>query len=366
MAAKGSRAAFDGFDTNTGVEEHATQYIKRRYLRKEDSTADGDVTHITRFLRWADEYDRDPVTFDSSDYEDYLFWMDKEDYAFSTLRNNYYSISSMYEYLLSEGVVEQNPTTEIELTKENYSFVTSQSKKSVEADSSGDIIFLKHGEVQEMYDHAKEAHGSALRNELIIKLLFQTGLRRSEFCSIELSSVDTEQRSIHVSNAKIDGSRTVKYRQNADTLLHEWIEYRRPSLPTAEDSPYLFPSDRSEQMDARYVNRIVKQTAEAAGVQATHYQDHGGNKRAKVTAHVLRHSFAVDMLLNYGMDLRSLQELMGHMNLKTTSVYLNVTNDMALNAYDRATSSGRFTQDGQQRQQVNQPMTGFEDSHTNW
>ncbi|WP_158589382.1 tyrosine-type recombinase/integrase [Halococcus sp. IIIV-5B] len=338
-------------------------------MRKEDVTADGDVTHIKRFLRWADEQEYDPLELDKDGYEEYLFWMNAEDYAFSTVRGNYYSVNSMYEFLIEEDVVESNPLSEIELTSRNYSFATTRSKKAQKANSNGEIIYLEPDEVSKMYDHAKEAHGSALRNELIIKLLFQTGLRRSEFCSIKLDAVDLQSRRITVENAKVGGSRTVMYRPNTDLLLREWIDVRRPSLPTAEDSPYLFPSDRSERIDERYVNRIVKQTAEAAGLQATHYREHGGNKRAKVTAHVLRHSFAVDMLFNYEMDLRSLQELMGHSELKTTAVYLNIKNDVALNAYQRATSSGRHSSPDEQSVRKRQQPMGVESSRhqqSNW
>ena len=360
--AKSTRKPFNGLQTDTGMEDYADKYLRRRYMRKKDITADGDVTHIKRFLQWADEYDYDPKELDKEGYEEYLFYMNNEDYAFSTINGNYYSVKSMYDYLVEKEVVETNPAEQIELNQDNYSFVTRRSKKVQKANSNNDVIYLEPDEIREMYDHAKEAHGSALRNELIIKLLFHTGLRRSEFCSIRLDAVDRENRQITVNNAKKDGSRAVKYRQNADALLQSWIEYRRPSLPTAEDSPYLIPSDRSERIDARYVNRIVKQTAEAAGVQATHYKEHGGNERSKVTAHVLRHSFAIDMLFNWGVDLRSLQDLMGHTELKTTAVYLEAKNDVALNAYERATSSGRHSNTTQSQSRSQQPK-GIDSSH---
>lgn len=91
-------------------------------------------------------------------------------------------------------------------------------------------------------------------------------------------------------------------------------------------SLYLFITYRSEQFRSNLVNDIVKEAAHEAGVQEKLYEDAAGNPRWKVTAHTMRHSFAVQSLKN-GMDIRFLSKVMGHENLETTKKYLRVTDD---------------------------------------
>ena len=71
---------------------------------------------------------------------------------------------------------------------------------------------------------------------------------------------------------------------------------------------------------------MVKKAAQSAGLQAHVHTDASGNDRGKVTAHVLRHSFAVQSIKN-GMDTRRLQKLMGHSKIETTEQYLQFAND---------------------------------------
>ncbi|WP_435092748.1 tyrosine-type recombinase/integrase [Halorubrum sp. N11] len=93
--------------------------------------------------------------------------------------------------------------------------------------------------------------------------------------------------------------------RNCRNISTRWINANRDALATA-GSPYLFPTSHSKRISAAYINQIVKDAAEAAGLQDNEvFVDAAGRSRRKVTAHVLRHSYAVQSLKN-GIDTRTL------------------------------------------------------------
>jgi integrase/recombinase XerD len=94
------------------------------------------------------------------------------------------------------------------------------------------------------------------------------------------------------------------------------------------DSDYLFPTNKSEHISASQINEIVKDTARNAEIQEQIAEYADGRKIHRVTAHTLRHSFAMQML-NSGVDIRKLQTLLGHDELDTTLIYLQQSKEEA-------------------------------------
>lgn len=140
---------------------------------------------------------------------------------------------------------------------------------------------------------------AALRDKAIMELLFSTGLRVSELCRLNRDlDLSRDEFSVRGKGEKI---RVVFLSSGAKEALRAY-EKKRTDL----DSDALFP------LTPRSVERIVKKHAIAAGITR------------KVTPHVIRHSFATDLLEN-GADLRSVQALLGHANIATTQVYTHVT-----------------------------------------
>jgi len=153
---------------------------------------------------------------------------------------------------------------------------------------------------------------AALRDRAIMELLFSTGLRVSELCSLN-SDIDLTRDEFAV-RGKGDKVRVVFLSPSAKKAVAEYLKKRGDmgealfvsygmGTPKTKDLPRLTP---------RSVERLVKQYAIKAGITR------------KVTPHVIRHSFATD-LLESGADLRSVQALLGHANIATTQVYTHVT-----------------------------------------
>lgn len=117
--------------------------------------------------------------------------------------------------------------------------------------------------------------------------------------------------------------------------MNQWINGGyRDRFSVAADSDHLFLSRISGQMGSGSINKMVKKAAESAGIQQPLYTDASGKTRWKVTAHTLRHSMAVQSIKN-GMNVRFLQDILGHADITTTERYLEVTEDDSLDALQK-------------------------------
>ena len=158
---------------------------------------------------------------------------------------------------------------------------------------------------------AAEEHPVALRDLLVLELLYATGVRVAELCGLDLDDVDPGRRALRVLG-KGDRERTVVYGVPASDALRRWLARGRPALVRPGSPPALLLGARGGRLDPRVARRIVHQ-ALAAVPGAPDVGPHG-----------LRHAAATHML-ERGADLRYVQELLGHAKLATTQLYTQVT-----------------------------------------
>jgi integrase/recombinase XerC len=151
----------------------------------------------------------------------------------------------------------------------------------------------------------------ALRDRLIVELLYATGIRVSELCGLDVDDVDIAHRLLRVLG-KGDKQRTAAFGEPAAEALQAWLADGRPPLATVESGPALLLGVRGRRLDVRQARTVVHQTV-AAVAGAPDMGPHG-----------LRHSAATH-LLEGGADLRVVQELLGHSSLATTQLYTHVT-----------------------------------------
>jgi integrase/recombinase XerD len=169
------------------------------------------------------------------------------------------------------------------------------------------------GDLQDDSSHKK---AFKLRNKLILTLLYSTGLRVSELVTLETDSVDLDERTIRI-RGKGEKDRIVLFDENTQILIEDYLSKR------SMDGDYLFVNRSGNHLTPRYIQMMIKEYAEAAGI------------RKKVTPHILRHSFATHLLKN-GVDIRAIQQLLGHSNLSTTQIYTSVDMQTLKTVYDRA------------------------------
>jgi len=151
---------------------------------------------------------------------------------------------------------------------------------------------------------------TGLRDKAILELLFSTGLRVSELCALD-SDIDLNKDEMSV-RGKGDKVRVVFFSDTAKQSVKNYLSKRK------DMSEALFVSENTKikkgnsRLTPRSVERIVKYYAIKAGITK------------KVTPHIIRHSFATDLLQN-GADLRSVQMMLGHSNISTTQIYTHMT-----------------------------------------
>lgn len=151
---------------------------------------------------------------------------------------------------------------------------------------------------------------SNIKHKLIIKLLYGCGLRVSEIVNLNKGDFDFPEGLIHIKLSKGKKDRFVKI---PDSIKDELESYSR-----LNSEKIFFPSARGGKLTTATIQKIIKNSAKKAGI------------KKNVHPHTLRHSFATH-LLEQGIDLRIIQKLLGHSDIKTTQIYLSVSSQMIKN-----------------------------------
>ena len=258
--------------------------------------------YLNRFAEFA--HDCEPEKIDLELVRAFRLWLHRSHEGIngemkkSTQNYHLTAIRSFLKYLSKRDIKSMAPE-KIELAK---------------ADSR-QVSFLDMDELKRLFDAPWKQNIPdvvRLRDTAILHLLFSTGLRVAEAASLERENVNLKRDEFTV-RGKGDKLRVVFLSDEARSALHKYIDMR-PDVST-----YLFiRHDRGAQMtdmplSPRSIQRIVDGHARAASITK------------RVTPHVLRHSFATDLLRN-GADIRSVQSLLGHSSITTTQIYTHVTN----------------------------------------
>lgn len=177
-------------------------------------------------------------------------------------------------------------------------------------DRSLDLISSKELKRLMTAPNTKQLEGK--RDKAILELLFSTGLRISELCSLSIDDVDLTRDEFSV-RGKGDKIRVVFISDGARSALQDYLKNRKDM----DDALFVRYGRKMNdggdlRLSPRAVQRLIKKYAAQAGITR------------KVTPHVIRHSFATDLLQN-GADIRSVQALLGHASINTTQVYTHVT-----------------------------------------
>ncbi len=219
----------------------------------------------------------------------------------STLKKNtqnYHLIAlrSFLKYLMKRGIDSLSPDR-IELAK-----IKERSLDLISAD-----------ELSRLMNTPDESTDKGLRDKALLELFFSTGLRLSELCSLDRDlDISKDEFSIRGKGEKV---RVVFLSDSARNAIKNYLKSRKDM-----DEPLFVQyshnnsskNNSSNRLTPRSVERIVKQYAIASGISK------------KVTPHVIRHSFATDLLSN-GADIRSVQMMLGHANIATTQIYTHIT-----------------------------------------
>jgi integrase/recombinase XerD len=250
------------------------------------STIKNYQSNLFLFLTVASKRFSSPEEIDISQIEKYIFWkINKEKCSASHQRSILSCITKFYDLVLEKKI--------------NLKHLYPKRKEYPLPN------YLTGAEVKKMIEVTDN-----LKHKSIVMLLYSGGLRLSELINLKITDIDSKTMTINIRQAKGKKNRQVMLSENFLVTLRQYYRKYQPSC-------YLFEGQNSIQYSNRSVQQIVKQSALKAGIQK------------KVTPHILRHSFATH-LLESGTDIRLIQELLGHYQLKTTEIYTHII-DVAKN-----------------------------------
>ena len=239
----------------------------------------------------------------------YLIEMHTKKYSNKTICRNISSLRSFFKYLLKEGKLKDNPMSLITNPKVEQSLPN----------------FLYYQELEKILETPDVKTPLGQRDALILELFYATGVRVSELVNIELKDIDFSNRYIKILG-KGNKERYVIYGQRCKDLLNSYLDDGYIKL-NKKNSDYLFLNNNGSSLTAGGVEYIINKVVKMSGI------------KSHVSPHTLRHTFATHML-NEGADLKSVQELLGHSDLKTTGIYTHVSNEhlrkVYLSAHPRA------------------------------
>ena len=174
-------------------------------------------------------------------------------------------------------------------------------------------------QVDSLLDSIDKTSPSGIRDDALFELIYSCGLRISEACDLKLANVHMDERLILV-HGKGDKERLVPFGERAYEKIMTYLTQVRPLFTGERNVPELFVNYKGEAISRKGVWKRFQTLEQKSGVTAK--------------VHTLRHSFATH-LLSGGADLRSVQELLGHSDLSTTTIYTHVTDDQLEKAHEK-------------------------------
>jgi integrase/recombinase XerD len=264
------------------------QYLTRDkgYSQNTLAAYRNDLTQMAAFI--TAEQARGIITSYDGLLKSYLLKLREKRYSAATTARKVASAKSFFKFMVDSGRMKENPTRNLP---------SPQVSKHA-------LRFLSPPEYQKLLaEPAKLSSPEAKRDVMMLELLYATGLRISELVSLDVKNIDLEQSCVH-----IDSKRQVPFDHRLSLILGSFLRSDRLDLLYDEREEALFLNRRGNRLTRQGFWQIIKGYASKAGLGS------------KVTPQTLRHSFARRKLQN-GVDLRQLQQLLGHVYISSTRVY---------------------------------------------
>lgn len=219
-------------------------------------------------------------------------------YAPSSIARKVAAIKSFFGYLQTQGIISENPASQVEAPK-----VKKRLPRTLTAEDVENLLAAP----------AKNSTPKHLRDTALINLLYATGMRVTELVSLRVDNVELDESALQF-QGKNGESRYLPFDETTQQMIRTYISNGRPHLLKGRQDEALFLNHRGQQLTRQGLWLIIKAYAKEAKLSGD------------VTPHTLRHSFAAHKLAE-GAKLRQVQQLLGHANISTTQIYTQLSKE---------------------------------------
>ena len=280
------------------------------------NTIDSYRTDLEDFKIFIKKNNFELKNLDKKNILNYYDFLDKKQFSKSTSQRRYSSLNQFFKYLIKQKILQQNPMLSMKRMKKEFKLPK----------------FLSFDEVKRLLSVNTCEDKKTLRNRIILELLYSTGMRVSELCSLPIKSVsfgkecnDNDYKFIII-KGKGQKERIVPLKKEIIPLLDKYM-----CISLVDKQKYLFQSNgKDKHITRRTVENIIKSSALKAGIDPS-----------KVSPHTMRHSFATH-LLQKGLDIREIQELLGHSSIETTAIYAKINTKKTMEILKKYHPLGKY------------------------
>ena len=279
---------------NTYVKEYTSFMTDIRH--KSLNTVESYKRDVTQYISYLDGTGvTDISSTTKTTVLSYLLYLQKEGRASSTVSRTLASLRSYYLFMMQNGVVKSNPTSNLEAP---------HVEKKIPKILSGE-------EVELLLEQPKNCDNKGIRDKAMLELLYATGIRVSELINLDVSDVNVPMSFVRCKGGKKE--RIIPMGHQAKDALENYINNVRKYMVKDENETALFVNCSGARLSRQGFWKLIKYYQHIAGIETD------------ITPHTLRHSFAAHLLEN-GADLHSIQEMMGHADISSKQVYSRLMN----------------------------------------
>ncbi len=272
----------------------------RSYLETDKNlslnTIDAYLTDLKYYAKFLKKYQKiyDVTEIETYMIERYMLSLKRQNLSKQTIARKLTSIKEFHKFLFNENITKDNPAKLIDTVKQD---------KKLPA-------VLTVEEVTKMIESINGETPIDLRNRAILEIMYGSGLRVSEVCDLKVSDLHLNTKYINIIG-KGNKERIVPIGDLAIEALRKYLTKGRPELTKKTYSDYVFLNYLGKPLSRQSVFKYIKKLAKDNEIEK------------EISPHTLRHSFATH-LLNNGVDLRFVQELLGHEDISTTQIYTHL------------------------------------------
>lgn len=234
----------------------------------------------------------------------YILFLEREGKAASTVSRYIASFKGFFEYCQKQGIIEEDPAERLRPPKVERKFPQ----------------ILTVEEIQKLLEQPDARSDKGIRDRAMLELLYATGIRVSELISLKIDDMNLDMEYL-VCHEKVK-DRVIPFGKEAKNALTIYLEKTRSQMIGKNESAYLFVNCSGRPMSRQGFWKLIKHYGEKAGIEK------------EITPHTFRHSFAAHLLEN-GADAQSVQKMMGHADVSSVQMYVEMQSGNVRDVYKR-------------------------------